>query len=252
LPDVNFMGALTGRGHIQVSGNALVSGKDSVPTGWTGCPGKIDIPGVAAPDTSTTNIPACTAGKTCVDGHPKFLQTPVAQDTATYFVYGNATYQSLASVANITLPDGMTLTGIGPAVSGGVCQTTVNTNWGDMLRAVSPTPYGACEWYMPIIHVLGDVHISGGRGQGILLVDGDLFVTGGFEFTGAVVVRGSMRTTGTGAHISGAVMAANVDFEDDLITGNSSIRYSSCALASAMSGTAYPKLVKQRAWVDLF
>jgi hypothetical protein len=126
------------------------------------------------------------------------------------------------------------------------------TNWGDPYRAVLPTPPGQCEGYYPVIHVLGDVHISGGRGQGVLLVDGDLFVTGGFDFTGAVIVRGSMHTAGTGAHFSGAVMAANVDFEDDLISGNSTIRYSSCALLNALSGNAYPLAVRDRAWVDVF
>jgi hypothetical protein len=98
-PDIPFMGALTGRGHVAVTGNATVSGKDSVPPGWSGCPGKKDIPGIAAPDTSTANIPACLAGKTCVDGKPKFLQTAAAADTSLYFAYGNATYQSLAGAA---------------------------------------------------------------------------------------------------------------------------------------------------------
>jgi hypothetical protein len=250
-PDIPFMGALTGRGHVTVSGNAIVSGKDSQPTGWSGCPPRDDISGIAAPDTSTANIPACLAGKTCVDGKPKFIQTPLAADTTTYFVYGNGTYQSLAATANVIISAGATLTGLGPVVVSGQCATSVVSNWGDMLRAVLPTPPGACESYYPIIHALGDVHISGGKGQGILLVDGDLFVTGGFEFTGAVIVRGSMHTAGTGAHFSGAVMAANVDFEDDLISGNSSIRYSSCALQAAMNGNAYPKLAKQRAWVDV-
>jgi hypothetical protein len=248
-PDIPFMGALTGRGSITVTGNAVVSGKDSVPTGWPGCPPKKDIAGMATPDTTPTSIPPCLAAKVCVDGSPKFLQTPLAADTATYFVYGNTTYQSLAGAANVVLSAGATLNGIGPVVVSGQCATTVNLNWGDPVRAV---PAGKCESYFPVIHALGDVHITGGKGQGILLVDGDLFISGGFVFTGAVIVRGSLKTTGTGAHISGAVMAANVDLEDDLVTGNSSIRYSSCALAAAMNGTAYPKLAKQRAWVDVY
>jgi hypothetical protein len=248
-PDIPFMGALTGRGRVTVTGNAIVSGKDSVPSGWAGCPPRDDIAGVAAADTSTAGIPACNAGKNCVDGSPKFVQTPLAADTATYFVYGNATYQSLAAGANVVVSSGGTLTGIGPVIVSGACAMTINTNWGDMLRNVTP---GKCESYFPVIHALGDLHISGGRGQGILLVDGDLFISGGFEFTGAVIVRGSLKTTGTGAHISGAVMAANVDLDDNTVTGNSSIRYSSCALMAVMNGTAYPKLAKHRGWVDVY
>ena len=251
-PDIPFMGALTGRGHVTVTGNATVSGKDSVPSGWTGCPPKKDIAGITAVDTSTAGIPACTAGKTCVDGNPKYVQTPLAGDTATYFVYGNATYQSLAATANIVVPAGATLTGIGPVVASGVCSIAVSTNWGDQTRA-APAPAGKCESYYPIIHALGDVHITTGQGQGILLVDGDFYITGNFIFTGAVIVRGSLKMTGTGNHITGAVMAANIDVDDNsLLLGNSSIRYSSCALDAVMDGTAYPKPVKQRAWVDVY
>jgi hypothetical protein len=247
------MGALTGRGHVTVSGNAIVSGKDSVPQGWQGCGAKDDIAGIAAVDTSTAGGPACTGGKTCVDGNPKYLQSAAAGDTATYFVYGNATYQSLAALANAVMPGGNTYPSIGPVITAGACNATVNTNWGDQYRAVSPTPAGKCESYVPIIHVLGDIHISGGQGQGILLVDGDLFITGGFVFTGAVVVRGSLTLTGTGNHITGGVMAANVNVDDNsTLLGNSKISYSSCALESVMNGTAYLKPVKDRGWVDVY
>jgi hypothetical protein len=251
-PDIPFMGALTGRGTVLVGGSATVSGKDSVPTGWQGCPAKKDIPGVAMSDTNTIQLPGCSVAKTCVDGNPKYLQDVRAADTATYFVYGNGTYQSLAATANIVVPGGMTLNGIGPVVVGGVCSTGDMKNWGDMLRAVSPTPAGKCETYYPVVHALGDLHISGGQGQGILLVDGDLDMSGGFNFSGAMIVRGSLSTTGTGAHVTGAVMAANVDLDKNSVLGNSSIRYSSCALNAVMNGTAYIKLAKQRAWVDVY
>ena len=113
-------------------------------------------------------------------------------------------------------------------------------------------PAGACESYFPIIHALGDLHISTGMGQGILLVDGDLDMTGNFQFMGAIIVRGTLSTYGTGAHITGAVMAANVDLDQNTVLGNSSIKYSSCALNAVMNGSAYPKAAKRRAWVDLY
>ncbi|HEV2671322.1 MAG TPA: hypothetical protein VGU74_09530 [Gemmatimonadales bacterium] len=250
-PDIPFIGALTGRGNILVGGSATVNGKDAAPTGWPNCVKQADIPGIAMSDTTAgLKLPGCSVGKSCVDGNPKFLQTLAAADTATYFVYGNSTYQDLAATAGVVVPGGQTLNGMGPSVVAGACATSVLTNWGDPNRAIIP---GACESYMPIIHALGDLHISGGSGQGILLVDGDLELTGGFTFVGVIIVRGTLRSTGTGAHVTGGVMAANVDLDaDNTVLGNSSIQYSSCAISAVMSGSAYPKQAKQRGWVDLY
>lgn len=250
-PNIPFMGALTGRGTVLVGGSATVNGHDSTPGGWAGCPPKKDIAGIAMSDTTTgLKEPGCNVSKQCVTGNPNLLQTPLAADTSTYFVYGNATYQSLAAMANITLPGGLTLTGLGPVVSGGVCQPAMG-NWGDPNRA---SPSGACEGYFPIIHALGDLHLSTGVGQGILLVDGNLDMTGNFQFMGAIVVRGTLTTYGQGAHVTGGVMAAGVvlDTSAASVLGNSSIRYSSCALAAVMQGTAYPKRAVKRGWVDMY
>jgi len=249
-PDIPFAGALTGRGNILVGGNASVNGHDSIPSGWSGCPPKKDVAGIVMSDTTAgLKLPGCTLGKPCVDGNPKFIQTAAAADTATYFVYGNTTYQDLAATASLVLAGGTTLNNLFPAAAGSVCMTSVQTNWGDLRRLI---PAGACESYFPIIHALGDLHISTGMGQGILLVDGDLDMTGNFQFMGAIVVRGTLSTYGTGAHITGAVMAANVDLDQNTVLGNSSIKYSSCALNAVMNGSAYPKAAKRRAWVDLY
>jgi len=251
-PDIPFMGALTGRGNILVGGSATVSGKDAAPTGWSGCGATADLAGIAMSDTTSgLKLRGCTVSKSCVDGSPKFLQTLAAADTATYFVYGNSTYQALAAAANKTVAAGVTLNGLAPVVVSGVCQTGMSTNWGDPNRAVSPTPAGKCETYYPTVHALGDLRLTGGVGQGILLVDGDLAMSGGFQYTGIIIVRGNLITTGTGAKVTGGVMAANIDLDQNTVLGNSSIKYSSCAVNKVMQGSAYLKPVKQRAWVDV-
>ena len=123
-------------------------------------------------------------------------------------------------------------------------------NWGDPVRH---SPAAACEPYFPVIHVTGDLKVTGGSGQGILLVDGDFTVAGNFTFDGAVIVRGGLKMTGTGNKISGAVMAASVQVSDDVaLSGNTSLLYSSCALISALSASAYPKQAKERGWVDVY
>src|SRR5205807_10258286 len=184
-------------------------------------------------------------------GNPPSLTTPAAADSNTYFNYGNSNYQSLAATANLVYPGGSLLNGVGPIVVGAACQTSVNPpNWGEPNHA---TPAGACDTYFPIIHVLGDLKVTTGRGQGILLVDGDLTVAGNFAFDGAVIVRGGLKMSGTGNKVSGALMSASVNVDDNVaLAGNTSILYSSCALISALSASAYPKQAKERGWVDVY
>ncbi len=97
------------------------------------------------------------------------------------------------------------------------------------------------------------MRVTTGRGQGVLLVDGDFTVAGNFAFTGVVIARGGLKMTGTGNKITGAVMAASVDVADNVaLAGNTSLQYSSCALLASLSGSAYPKQAIQRAWVDMY
>ena len=143
------------------------------------------------------------------------------------------------------------LNGIQPLIVGGVCQANaIPANWGEPNHT---SPAGACDTYFPIIHVLGDLKVTTGRGQGILLVDGDFTVAGNFAFDGAVIARGGLKMTGTGNKITGAVMAASVSVDDNVsLAGNTSLLYSSCALQAALQSSAYPAQAMRRGWVDLF
>src|SRR5438477_475131 len=248
MPNMNFLGAITTQGNTTVNGNVTVSGNDTTPAGWSGCgPTGPAVAGAAISPTTTATV----NGSVTIKGNPPSLTTPAAGDTNTYFNYGNSNYQSLAATASLVYPGGTLLNGVGPIVVGAACQTSVNPpNWGEPNHA---TPAGACDSYFPIIHVLGDLKVTTGRGQGILLVDGDLTVAGNFAFTGVVIARGGLKMSGTGNKITGAVMAASVQVDDDVsLSGNTSLQYSSCALTAALSSSAYPKQAMQRAWVDMY
>ena len=160
---------------------------------------------------------------------------------------------TLTAAATLSFSGNWTLNGLAPAYNaGGSCNTSVMTNWGDPNRA---TPAGKCEDYFPIIYFAGNgttIHISGGTGQGILLVDGDLIVDGGFEWYGPVIARGHVTTQGTGGHFNGGVMAADVDLEQNTVLGNAIIDYSKCAIDAALVGAGIPKRLKQRSWADMF
>ena len=248
MPNMNFMGAITTQGNTTVSGNVTVNGNDAAPAGWSGCGGTQNVAGAAISPTTTATM---NGGSVTINGSPTVLTTPAAADSNTYFNYGNSNYQSLAASANLTYAGGTLLTGVQPLIVGGVCQAnTIPANWGEPNHT---TPAGACDTYFPIIHVLGDLKVTTGRGQGILLVDGDFTVAGNFQFDGAVIARGGLKMSGTGNKIVGAVMAASVSVDDDVsLSGNTSLLYSSCALQAALSASAYPAQAMQRGWVDVF
>ena len=80
-------------------------------------------------------------------------------------------------------------------------------------------------------------------------MEGDLAVQGGFEFFGIVVVRGKLKTNGTGGHFNGAVMAANVDLDDNTVLGNALVQYSSCTVHKALTAASPATLLRSRGWV---
>jgi hypothetical protein len=252
-PNINFLAALTVRGSIKLGGSSYTTGQDTPPAGWNCPPPGATQPGIATDNSNNIDLSGCT-NYTCVDGNPKVLQSSAVSDTNTFFTYGSdANWATLTAAATMTFPGNSTITGTAPSYNAdGTCKTTDLYNWGDPNRAV---PSGTCESYFPIIYFQGTgttTNISGGVGQGILLVDGDLVANGGFVWYGPVIVRGHMSTQGTGAHFNGAVMAADVDFEQNSLLGNAVIDYSMCAIQAALVGAGIPKRIKQRAWAEMF
>lgn len=244
-PNVSYLGAVTAAGNVNVAGNVTVNGNDASPTGWGSCGTLTNVPGAVITPTATVT----TKGSVTVTGNPAYTTSTAAADTNTYFNYGGSTYSSLAAAANITIPGG-TYTGMAPVVSGSACLTSNPNNWGDPVRH---TPAAACESYFPIIHVTGDMKATGGTGQGILLVDGDLTEGGNFSFFGLVIARGTVRANGNSNAVTGAVMAAAVDLGDAVtLTGTTTVQYSSCALQTVMTNSSYPAPAKSRPWVDLY
>ena len=94
--------------------------------------------------------------------------------------------------------------------------------------------------------------INGVQGQGVLLVNGNLNVQGGFEFYGPVLVKGTLSTQGTGGHFQGGVIAANVNLDQNTVLGNAVINYSSCALAKALQNSAPAAPLRSRSWANLY
>ncbi|MDT8341840.1 MAG: hypothetical protein RQ751_10035, partial [Longimicrobiales bacterium] len=186
-------------------------------------------------------------------GSPAVNEDPSLTSTS-LLDFGDLTWNELTSLRDITIPGGTTVTGTAPdsVQAGGqwFCNTANNTNWGDALN-----PGGICGNYFPLIYAAGSMSInSNGVGQGILLVEGDLAVQGGFTFFGPVIVRGELKTAGTGGHFNGGVIAANVNLETTTVLGNALVQFSSCAVERAIlnnAGLTRAQPLAERSWIDL-
>ncbi|HEU4641909.1 MAG TPA: hypothetical protein VFS44_05580 [Gemmatimonadaceae bacterium] len=247
-PTINMRGALTTRGATKIGGSSFIDGNDTATVNnWNCPPGGAAMPGIAAADPTQITTSGCNS-LNCIAGNPKIQKDSAAADTSTYTVFGDLKWADLVAMAN-KYPPSSTMNGMKASFTSGGCNIADQYNWGDPYRTGSDT---SCASYYPIIYASSDLQLTGGYGQGILLVEGNLQVSGGFEFFGPVIVRGTLKTTGTGGHFNGGVMAENVDLEQNTVLGDAVVRFSSCTVNRALLGTASPTLVKGRSWTELF
>jgi hypothetical protein len=245
------------------SGSAYVNGNDGSPPGWSSCgPLSAPVAGLAVPDSTAQNY--VNSSSIPNQGTPPVLETPVASADSTYTKFGGVTYTELTQKATIIYAAGANASNVQPAVSGGVCdKTKVGTsapNWGEPERSPpwtgNPAVVPACYDYFPIIWAKGKFQFSGGRGQGIMLVDGDFVASGGAEFKGLVIVKGAMTTSGGGLKLQGALFTMGNTTTQNVMSGSTIIQFSSCALATVwqqalgLGSGAVP--VVQRAWADMY
>lgn len=246
-------------GKLVIGGSSDVVGIDSVPAGWdeSDCPTRENAAGIVAGDTSL--IVRRGNGSTIVGDPPKLEDSTM--DPGSFMTFGDWDFQDLAARASKVIPAGASVGNTVPTTTAdGRCDTANHLNWGDPKNAD-----GACHYYFPIIYAQGDLALSQGYGQGILLVDGDLKINGAYEFNGIVIVRGTVETGNGNANIKGTMLIfnnGNASAESNLgnttsestITGNPIINLSSCAIDRAVRynddvSRAFP--VNERSWIDL-
>jgi hypothetical protein len=242
--ELQIAAALETQGNVTVGGSSYTDGNDNLPSGWSDCP-PLDsaLPGIRLPDSSVISTSGC-GGFSCIDGDPKIEEDTTITDS-TLTTYGDATFDDWERLATKFISGGTRK--IEPSLSGSDCDKADANNWGSPLN-----PTGPCGGYFPIVWVDGDLNINGVQGQGVLLVNGNLDVQGGFEFYGPVLVKGTLSTQGTGGHFNGGVIAANVDLDQNSVLGNAVITYSSCALTKALSNSAPASPVRSRSWANLY
>lgn len=241
--DFGIKASLTTQGGVSVGGNAEIDGADQVPVGWASC----DPPGPSMAGVRDRGGTVTTGGNGEINGTPPVMSDPTLADS-NFTSFGGATYAQLAARATITLPGGNYSTDA--VVTGGVCDKSVLTNWGD-----GANPLGPCGSYFPIIHATGSITLNNTQGQGILLVDGDLNVQGSYQFFGIVIIQGDLKTAGggtTAAHFWGGVMAKNADLSVQNLTGKATLNFSSCSILTALQATSPVAMMRSRGWAQLY
>lgn len=246
IPDFNARAALTTRNNVAVRGRAEIHGEDTHPPGWLGqCTGPLtDKAGVLIDDSTAV----AQSGQGKLTGVP-----PVAEDTTLtandFTDFGDLKWAELTSMASKVYAGGSLNQFFSQVDANGFCNRGHLQNWGDPVN-----PAGPCGNYFPIIYIQGDATLqSGSRGQGMLLVDGNLDVRGDFQFHGIIITQGDFNAQGAGNRVYGSVMASNVDFNVQKGVGASVLDYSSCAIERALLNSSDLTRVRQlgeRGWVD--
>ena len=173
------------------------------------------------------------------------LPAIVVADTTSALRLGQFDWLTLVGLAHSRVT--VRVTGAAPRVSDEECDTAAPENWGEPNRWMG----GPCTGYYPVIHAPSDLVMDGGRGQGVLVVEGNLTIQGGAEFTGVVLVRGAVLDGPGGGRVTGALSMAGQGATPPSL-GGTLIGFSRCAARKALLGIAMPKAVIERSWSELF
>jgi hypothetical protein len=143
-------------------------------------------------------------------------------DSAVVPALGLLDFDSLLQLAPVTVSGTGTPA---PAEAGGACLVDAPWGWGDPDR-----PWGPCGKHLPMRAADGDLTVSGGVGQGVLVVAGDLTLAAGARYYGTLVVGGMLRVEG-GAAFEGLALAGG----GVLLDAGSSLTASACWAVRALA-----------------
>jgi len=251
-PDVDVDAAVEGMGDVRVGGTSKVSGFDTNPSGWSSeCTGTLsDVAGVRASGAVQTN------GGAEIIGAPSPTDPWVANDPT-------VTAQNFQDIYDALLPAvtrimaGTSYNGMQPSLTGAsTCDRADLNNWGEPGDPAYGPLVPQCRTFMPVTLFTGPTTINTGRGQGIMIVQGDLRIQGTFIFDGIVLATGNIDFHGAGgasSRIYGGLFSANTIDVDDLIliAGAPVITYSSCAVAAVLESAGRGLPLSRRGWVQV-
>lgn len=225
VPPINIPGT------VYVETNTTIQGSSTNIIGEDQC-GSNDRPGIATPLGSTHN------GQNTItqNGHPNISGNPAIMYNSV-----NVNVQNIVNAYKGAADFSYTVQSV---------NHTSNTtpgpgdDWGTPTAGATLQDASSCSTFNTVYYNTNNtyVRLTGGvRGCGLLLVEGDLEIHGGFSWYGPIVVTGSVIYTGggnkntTGAVVSGGTVTA------DVIGGNANIVH--CSTAVAGQAQSSPLLV---------
>jgi Tfp pilus assembly protein PilX len=241
LPPISVPGALYVKAPTNIIGNAHVLGVKETPPGsgvYTDpCAGRTGAAGLGAP-AITTVLPlssvdcsnnSTVTGTNSPTGDPKSV-APNGPDMNV-----NAMINNLKGKANYSYHVSGTQTGM---------------SWGTPTLGATQQDPSSCSANNVVYYDTRDgggnptsLRLAGGTtGCGLLIVDGDLEVSGGFSWYGVVLVRGSVTYTGGGGKNVTGGMVTGGSVIADVVGGDSNIVYCSSAVNNLMAGSPLQRL----------
>jgi Tfp pilus assembly protein PilX len=228
LPPINLPGSLYVQSPLNIIGNARILGVDQC--------GGANLPGVTTTltaDTVSVSNNALVTGTGSLNGTPPSVlpNAPVLNVPAMIDSWkGSANYQYNAVSATQT---GMTW---GDPTEGATLENPSTCNQNNIVYYNTRAADGT----------LTDLKLTNTQGCGILMVDGDLDVNGGFSWYGVVLVRGTVKYTGGGGkNITGGVIASEsiMNLTDPAVVGGgTNIVYCSSAINNLTQGRPLRRL----------
>ena len=203
-----------------------------------GIPAALAVVGPLPPDPALADgVDTAPAGWPCSDPRPDTASIAHPSPAPDSSALG-----ALRDRASSQLADGTMLRGAHPTVRDEVCDTAAPGNLGDPDRA------GPCASWLPVVHSRGDLTLDGGKGQGVLIVDGSLTLGGGFRFVGVVLVGGNLLVTTGGASVTGGVVAGGMTDATGSAEPTPVVHRSTCAIESALVAAGDLRPVPDRPW----
>ena len=123
-------------------------------------------------------------------------------------------------------------------------------SWAQIVSWIGSVPPGGDS--LPVVYSRGDFAISGSRVLGLVVVEGDLALSGGAELDGVALVRGSLRFGPGGVTVRGAVIASQVIGISGFISSSTVVSWSSCAALAAILSRAAPGLLQGMGMVTAY
>ena len=241
-PHITPHAAATVKEQATLSDLSRISGADSAITAWECLPPGPDLSALRLADTGALDTLACTAIP-CVSGAPPITVDSLAADSRTHEQFGTVTRDRIAALG-ATLPADAEILNPAPSLDAqSRCDVSDPVNLGDPLRTLGAN--SPCAHVFPVRYAPASLHLSGGAGQGTLVVDGNLLMDDAARFFGVLLVRGELHITGA-ARFTGVAFASRLTMD-----GDAGIQFSRCAATRAFLALGTPVQPPGLAWTDM-